>query len=188
MKIDPTNPVVALCAAGMAIEGDADAAKRLFEQAWTARQDDYEASIAAHFLARHKPTAEARVHWNALAARHAESVTDGRTDGFKASLYLNLADALLAAGDHAAASDALARAVDGVSYLPPDGYRTFVERGIAGVQLRLAEAQEATTLVEHDAHRRGIALHDAGRTDGARTRDAEAEDSSDHTVGERARE
>ena len=69
MNIDPANPVVALCAAGMAIEGDADAARQLFEQAWSARQDDYDASIAAHFLARHQPTVESRVRWNALAAQ-----------------------------------------------------------------------------------------------------------------------
>lgn len=136
-----STKVVDLCAAGMAIEGDADAARELFEQAWAARQDDYDASIAAHFLARHQPTAEARVHWNAVAAHRAELVTDGRTDHFKASLYLNLADALLAAGDHAGAHDAITTASVRVRELPEDGYRTFVERGIAGVQLRLANVQ-----------------------------------------------
>jgi hypothetical protein len=138
MNIDPTNPVVALCAAGMAIEGEAEAAKLLFEQAWAARTDDYDASIAAHFLARHQPTVEARVHWNALAAQHAEAVTDGRADEFKASLYLNLADALLAAGEQASAQNALTRALVHVRDLPDGGYRTFVERGIEGVQQRLA--------------------------------------------------
>ena len=92
MNIDPANPVVALCAAGMAVEGDAAAAKALFEQAWASRTDDYEASIAAHFLARHQETTAQRVHWNALAAAHAEAVTDGRTDEFMPSLYLNLAE------------------------------------------------------------------------------------------------
>ncbi|MEO8335093.1 MAG: hypothetical protein ABI664_08975 [bacterium] len=140
MNIDPANPVVALCAAGMAVEGDADAAKRLFEEAWAARTDDYDASIAAHFLARHQPTVELRVHWNVLAAQHAEAVTDGRADGFKASLYLNVADALLASGDHAAATAALDTAAIHVPMLPDDGYRTFVERGIAGVMSRLAAA------------------------------------------------
>ena len=87
MTIDPRNPVVALCAAGMAIEGDAVAAMALFEQAWAARTDDYDASIAAHFLARHQATTEQRVHWNALAVAHAEAVPDGRADEFMASLY-----------------------------------------------------------------------------------------------------
>jgi hypothetical protein len=140
VNIDPVNPVVALCAAGMAIEGDSDAARELFEQAWAARQDDYDASIAAHFLARHQATVEARVHWNALAAQHAEAVTDGRTDEFKASLYLNLADALLSAGEHASARDALATSIAHVGDLTHVGYRSFVERGIARVQLQLTTA------------------------------------------------
>jgi tetratricopeptide (TPR) repeat protein len=141
MDIDPTNPVVALCAAGIAIEGDADAARRLFEQAWDARQDDYDASIAAHFLARHQPTPSERVRWNALAAQHAELVTDGRTREFKASLYLNLGDALLAAGELESAGSALATAIAHLRDLPDDGYRTFVERGIAGLQEQLTDSR-----------------------------------------------
>ncbi|MEO5815104.1 MAG: hypothetical protein ABIT20_07480 [Gemmatimonadaceae bacterium] len=143
MNFDQGNPVVVLCAAGMAIEGEAEKARQLFEQAWDARTDDYDASIAAHFLARHQPSAERRVHWNALAARHAEAVTDGRTDQFKASLYLNLADALLVAGEHAAARDALATAQSHVGALPDDGYRTFVQRGLAGIERRLPETRDA---------------------------------------------
>ncbi|MEP6620919.1 MAG: hypothetical protein ABJE47_16460 [bacterium] len=138
MNIDPTNPVVALCAAGMVIDGDAAAAHRLFEQAWAARQDDYDASIAAHFLARHQPTMEDRVHWNTVAAQHAESVTDGRTLEFKASLYLNLADSCFAIGDRVTAATALDTARTHVLALTDGGYRAFVERGIAGLQSRLA--------------------------------------------------
>jgi hypothetical protein len=142
MSIDPDNPVVALCAAGMAVEGDAEAARQLFEQAWTARRDDYDASIAAHFLARAQPTAASRLEWNAIAARHAEAVSDARADAFKASLYLNLGDAHLAAGDVAAAHDAAIRAMAGVAHLAEDGYRTFVTRGIEGLQERIAAASQ----------------------------------------------
>jgi len=144
MTIDPRNPVVALCAAGMAIEGDAVAAMALFEQAWAARTDDYDASIAAHFLARHQATTEQRVHWNALAVAHAEAVPDGRADEFMASLYLNLADTLSTAGDHASAQEALAKAVARVSALPDTGYRSFVERGIVGVRERLTTRSDSS--------------------------------------------
>jgi hypothetical protein len=44
--IDRDSIVARLCAAGMAIDGDAIAAGALFRQAWDARRDDYEASIA----------------------------------------------------------------------------------------------------------------------------------------------
>jgi hypothetical protein len=140
MIIDPDNPVVALCAAGMAVEGDADAAHELFEQAWAARRDDYDASIAAHFLARAQPTVATRLEWNAIAARHAEAAPDPRVNAFKASLYLNLGDAYLAAGEVTAAHDAAVRAMAGVADLDEDGYRTFVTRGIEGLQRRIAAA------------------------------------------------
>lgn len=138
MNVDPTNPVGALCAAGMAIDGDPDAAQHLFEQAWQARQDDYDATVAAHFVARHQSTLEARVQWNATAAQHAECVTDGRVREFKASLYLNLADSYFAIGDRASAALALSTASTHLLALTDGGYRTFVERGIAGLQSRLA--------------------------------------------------
>lgn len=137
MNIDPSNPVVMLCAAGMAIEGDGEAARRLFEQAWEARRDDYDASIAAHFLARQQASVDERLHWNVLAAEHAELVTDGRAREFKASLYLNLGDAFLAAGQPGEARASLARATAGLGDISESGYRDFVERGIAGLRARL---------------------------------------------------
>ena len=143
MTIDPDNPVVVLCAAGMAIEGDAAQARVLFEHAWKARRDDYDASIAAHFLARHQPTVESRLEWNVLAARHAEAVVDDRVREFKASLYLNLADAYLAAGNRAAARAAAARATERLGDVPVGGYRAFVERGIDGLLRRLDESDLA---------------------------------------------
>src|SRR5207237_820777 len=108
--IDPTNPVVVLCAAGMAVEETPAEARRLFERAWAARRDDYEAAIAAHFLARQQTTPADTLHWNALAVRHAEALPDGRADGFLASLYLNLGDAQANLADPAAAGDAVVRA------------------------------------------------------------------------------
>jgi len=47
--VDPNNPVVKLCAAGMAAEGEGrrDDARVSFEQAWAQSRDDFEACIAA---------------------------------------------------------------------------------------------------------------------------------------------
>ena len=69
MHVDPANPVVQLCAAGMAIEGDPLGARALFAEAWALQSDDYEACIAAHYVARHQATAEETLRWNALAGR-----------------------------------------------------------------------------------------------------------------------
>ncbi len=131
------NPVVALCAAGMAAEGTPAEARRLFEEAWAARRDDYDACIAAHFLARHQPTPEETLRWNALAVRHAESVADGRAAGFLASLYLNLGDAHAAVGEEAAAVEAARRAAGHLDALPAGGYREFVAFGIRRLRARL---------------------------------------------------
>ena len=133
--IDPTNPVVALCSEGMAAEGTPAEALRLFERAWAARRDDYDAAIAAHFVARHQASPEDTLRWNALAVRHAEAVTDGRAAAFLASLYLNLGDAQANVGDVAAAAAAVRRAAEQLAVVPPGGDREFVAMGIR----RLAE-------------------------------------------------
>jgi hypothetical protein len=138
--IDSSNPVVALCAAGMAVEGNTHEALGLFEQAWAARRDDYDACIAAHFVARHQPTVEATLHWNLVAVQHAEAVSDGRALEFMASLYLNLGDARMNAGDCAMALDAAQRARAGLLAVPAGGYRDFIEYGIDRLEEHLGSA------------------------------------------------
>src|SRR6476619_1354463 len=91
MPIDPKKPVVLLCAAGMERDGEPDEARRLFQQAWDARRNDYDAAIAAHYLARHQLSPHETLRWNSLAVTHAERVADGRTTELFPSLYLNRA-------------------------------------------------------------------------------------------------
>jgi hypothetical protein len=141
--MDPSNPVVALCARGMAVEGTTDEALRLFEQAWAIRRDDFDAAVAAHFLARHQSTPAATLHWNALAVHHAESVYDGRCAELLASLYLNLADAHARLGQQGSARAAVQQAANHLSALPPGGYREFVAMGIDRLTRRLETAQDA---------------------------------------------
>jgi hypothetical protein len=135
--IDLTNRVVALCAEGMAMEGSPADAMRLFEQAWASRSDDFEAAIAAHYVARHQPTPADTLRWNALAVHHAELVPDGRAAGFLASLYLNLADAHEKVGERESAASAVASAAMHLSELPAGGYRELVATGIRRLAERL---------------------------------------------------
>jgi hypothetical protein len=137
-----SNPVVALCAAGVAAEGTPAVARRLFEQAWAAWRDDYDACVAAHFLARHQATPEATLCWNALAVSHARAVLDGRAAGFLSSLYLNLGDAYAAVGQGAAAADAVRRAAGHLDALPAGGYREFVAFGIRRLRERLGATDD----------------------------------------------
>ncbi len=76
--IDPTNPVIALCLQGARAEFDhcpADA-RRLYEQAWLAAGNDFEAAIAAHYQARFTDSPQERLHWNQEALRRALAVPD----------------------------------------------------------------------------------------------------------------
>ncbi|MFF0740095.1 hypothetical protein ACFYVL_06800 [Streptomyces sp. NPDC004111] len=93
--MDPHNPVVELCTRGMRAEAEGrdDDARALFRQAWDRAADDYEACIAAHYLARHQPTPEETLHWNQECLDRADLVGDDRVTGFYASLHLNMAKA-----------------------------------------------------------------------------------------------
>jgi hypothetical protein len=126
-----------MCAEGMAAEGTPAEARRLFEQAWAARRDDFDAAVAAHFLARHQPTPADALHWNALAVRHAEEITDGRATELLASLYLNLGDAQANIRDLVAAAASVRRAAAHLTALPPGGYREFVAFGIRRLEARV---------------------------------------------------
>ena len=139
--MDPNNPVVKLCAEGMQAEGEGqlDAARAYFQQAWDVRQDDFEACIAAHFMARHQPPAET-LHWNQVALDHAEAVTDDRVRGFYPSLYLNLGWSHEQLGDLSKASQYYELATSRLADLPDDSYATVVRKGVTAGQARVAQA------------------------------------------------
>lgn len=139
--MNPDNPVVKLCAEGMEAEGagQLDMAHACFQQAWAARQDDFESCIAAHFMARHQPPAD-MLHWNQVALHHAQAVNDERVDSFYPSLYLNLGWSYEQVGDWAEADHYYALAATRLAILPDDPYATTVRRGVAAGQARVAQA------------------------------------------------
>jgi hypothetical protein len=51
--MDLDNPVIQLCVAGTQAEfrGEIEEARAFYQQAWEAAQDDFEACIAAHYVA-----------------------------------------------------------------------------------------------------------------------------------------
>jgi tetratricopeptide (TPR) repeat protein len=90
--MDLNNPVIKLCLAGTQaeFEGRIEDARSLYEQAWLASQDDYEACIAAHYLARYQVDPQVRLHWNREALKRANAVDRSRVEAFYPSLYLNM--------------------------------------------------------------------------------------------------
>lgn len=86
------NPVIKLCIAGTQAEfqGLIDKAHALYQQAWDAAQDDYDACIAAHYVARHQQNPNERLYWNQIALEKANAITDNRVQEFYPSLFLNM--------------------------------------------------------------------------------------------------
>ena len=91
--IDPENPVIQLCIAGTQAEfqGQAGQARELYLQAWNLAGDDYEACIAAHYMARFQDNPAETLRWNRDALRCADALGDDeRVKSFYPSLYLNM--------------------------------------------------------------------------------------------------
>jgi len=139
--VDPNNPVVKLCAEGMQAEfaGKLDDAKALFMQAWEQSRDDYEACIAAHYVARHQPSFKENLRWNQESLARAEAVGDERVRDFYPSLLLNLGHSYEILGDQAEARKYYDLAVERVDELPAGPYNDVVRRGIEGAQQRIGK-------------------------------------------------
>jgi hypothetical protein len=90
--MDLENPVIKFCVEGTQAEfqGQIDKARSLYQQAWEAVQNDYDACIAAHYMARHQENLNDRLSWNQLALDRANLVKDGSIQDFYPSLYLNM--------------------------------------------------------------------------------------------------
>ena len=92
MNLD--NPVIKLCIDGTHAEfqGQIDKARSYYQQAWKLAKDDYEACIAAHYLARRQDNYQEKLYWNQVALEKANAVTDNSVREFYPSLFLNMGE------------------------------------------------------------------------------------------------
>jgi len=90
--MDLSNPVIQLCIQGARAEFEhrIEDARLLYQQAWEASTDNYEACIAAHYAARFQDNPEDSLRWHQLALTHADMVDGERIKDFYPSLYLSL--------------------------------------------------------------------------------------------------
>jgi hypothetical protein len=141
VEIDPNNPVVKLCAEGISVEmaGKLDEAAKLYQRAWDARTDAYEACIVAHYLARVQSKTQDTFHWNAEALRYAELVDDGRVETFYPSLYLNMGKSHEDTGNKEEARQFYGLAADKAGILPEGKLADMVKQGAAQGLKRMAE-------------------------------------------------
>ena len=138
--MDFDNPVFKLCQDGMRAEAEgrpADA-RALFEQAWERRTDDYDACVAAHYVARQQDDPEEILRWNQEALRHADAVGDDRVASYYPSLHVGVAMANERLGNAAAARVAFGRAAEHVAALPADGYGELLRTAITDGLRRLS--------------------------------------------------
>ena len=103
--MDLNNPIIKLCLKGTQaeFEGRRDDACAVYWQAWEAVTDDYEACIAAHYVARCQESPEEIFRWNQVALERADAVDDERVKDFYPSLYLNMGRAYELLGNQAEA-------------------------------------------------------------------------------------
>jgi len=112
--MDLDNLVIQLCLVGTQaeFEGRLDAARAAYRQAWEIVQDDYDACVAAHYVARLQSDPAVTLHWNQVALARAEAVGDERVRSFYPSLYLNLGQSYEELGNQAEAQKYYALASD----------------------------------------------------------------------------
>lgn len=105
--MDTNNPVIQLCIEGARAEFEQrlEAARALYQQAWEARQDDFDACVSAHYVARFQTDPIEALRWNQIALDSANAVNDGQVKDFYPSLYLNLGQAHEKLGNQAEAQN-----------------------------------------------------------------------------------
>ena len=112
--MDTNNPIIKLCIEGTQAEfdGSMEAACDKYQQAWEASTSNYEACIAAHYMARCQESPEEIFRWNQIALERAGMVNDERVSDFYPSLYLNLGRSYELIGDRAKAEKYYTLAAD----------------------------------------------------------------------------
>jgi len=90
--VDVNSLTIKLCIEGTKAEfqGQTENARILYQRAWETAQGDYEACIAAHYVARFQESADEILRWNQKALDYADAAKDDRVKAFYPSLYLNM--------------------------------------------------------------------------------------------------
>jgi len=132
MEFDLDNHVIQCCARGMELEGQgkADEAGQLFDLAWAEASNDFERSVAAHYVARHQKNISEKLKWDEIALACALQSTHATIKTTYPSLYLNIAKCYEDLADIDNAKKHYQLALSYTHYLPDDGYGKMIKAGI----------------------------------------------------------
>jgi len=132
MEFNQDNKVVQLCAAGMELEGQGQAANasNLFNEAWNLATTDFEKFTAAHYVARHQKSIADKLKWDKTALAHALNINDESIKETLPSLYLNIGKCYEDLNDFDNAKTNYMAAFSFATYLPDNGYGNMIKAGI----------------------------------------------------------
>ena len=103
--MEKTTPSLRLCTECTEAEFDGRLtdARALSLLAWREARTDFEACVAAHYVARYQERLSSQRRWNEEALARAEASDDERVRGLFPSLYVNLGRSLELLGEQAQA-------------------------------------------------------------------------------------
>jgi rifampin ADP-ribosylating transferase len=141
MIIDPQNIVVQLCSQGMQKESEFETAeaRKIFKEAWRIASNDFEKSVAAHYVARHQDTVEEKLYWDELALSFALKNDYKQTQQILPSLYLNIGKCYEDLGNSVGARENYDKANFLVDSLEDSGYGNMIKSAIKAGLTRVLE-------------------------------------------------
>ncbi|WP_370182737.1 hypothetical protein [Rhodococcus wratislaviensis] len=158
VRMDTSDAVMARIAQGqeLAVAGDREGARRIFEKVWDAlagsgedTADPLHVVTLAHYMADVQTDPAEELRWDLRALAAADSLTDERAQehhsslqvaGFYPSLHLNVAASHHALGQSSEARHHLDRAAQSCEHLAEDGYGRMIRGAVERLRAELDAA------------------------------------------------
>ena len=119
MALSRRSTVLCIEGARAEFEGRVDDPRGLYRQSWDEAVDDYDRTVAAHYIAHLETDSAEQFRWNQIALDHAGRADKVAVTPFMGSLYVNMGRSFEIAGDTAQARHYYALAAEhGVVHQP----------------------------------------------------------------------
>jgi len=155
MDIDPSNKVVQLCSEGMSaeFEGKLAESELLFMKAWETATDDFEAFIAAHYMARRQLSLEDKLKWNLKSFNLANKIEGDGMKKYLPSLCLNVGKSYEDLEQIAEATHYYRLGADCADALKENPYGNMIKSGLTEGLKRVGAAVNNNTVLNSLIHK-----------------------------------